>query len=1212
MKSFTRALIAVVISCFSVISVQAKTIKAKANGAWMSTSTWDGNKIPTDKDDVKIEGFAVTLSEAVTIKSLELNAVTGLLNSTKLTILASGNLTCTGQVSLTTDKTITTGTELVVLGNLNAEQGIDVDNESSQALGIITGSTNRIIIGSFEDYGSINLSSYYASHVNSLIGNNPVDVNILTINQGELAVSGDITLGNAGEAVGTTYNSILINDAAEFASKTKRIYYSSGELLNFRQGRIEVINPNGFTDYEFVFNGEGDQYLGFTNVTYHKVVVDKAGGVLFVEENAPNANVLKSIRVKDGSTLALYKASANLDNLTNTNSIILDAGATYRISDGAFNDGLPEKSACNFNAQSFVEFYVEDSEDEEVIFQEAFDYPIVKLTGAGIKHYSAGSFPIDNVSSSTTNIMLEQGTWKIADGVKLKLSNAFKANTAGQVSLAANTTLELLGAFGEISATWDIDRESTFKYNAATAQDIYSFIDENSENEAYGIIELANPTGGALNRNFVEDADVRIANQIKLGTNIQANLGINAKVTLLSDKDFTAFVGAIPTGSNFTYETGAAVVVQKYLPLPYRVYRDLSSPVKNTTLQSWKNAGVNMRGFPGSTIPGAGRNTVTRYIESFTGNLNIGFEDATNVTNPIREITNGQITKSVFRIQDGNNSNLDYAVLLADQGELITGDQDYKITFTATPGGGKDSRKYDDGWNSIGNPFAAPLDWDLVVNDPDNFEAFKNKNIDQTVYVISQVDRLNLDANNPGYYGFYNSSTGFSIVADNIIPSYQGFYVKAFNNKEANEEFSIKIKESHKAGLTQSRFYKNRARKAIDPATEAVEISIIQNGKTREKIWFHHWPGAKIGQDTLFDVAKFGLPSSAATAVDFYHNGEFLNMWVNALPEKASRFELPLYVQCPKAGEYTINFENLSVFTDEFPCAYMLDVVSGKTTNLATNKSYTFVLDAAYTGQRFLIYFNKDLSNDIAVEDATCFGETGKITFDLSNIEGPINYTITQFGTTNIVEKITGQNLGVVSKNLAPGSYTVRNNNGLLTCFSNTMRVDITQPQPVVAKFTQSANSIIQGQSISFTNNSLNAGKYFWYFEDDGSFSSDLNPTHIFNFPGTFEVSLTSFNNDSTCFDETKKTVTVSPSTTSITEFNSENLSLEKNSDGSFTVNGLDQGNYEISLLDIQGRLLQNFDSIEQVNFRVNQGPGVYILKIASDEKLFSLKFSKI
>lgn len=291
MKSFTRALIAVVISCFSVTSVQAKTIKAKANGAWMSASTWDGNKVPAITDDVKIEGFAVTLSEAVTIKSLELNAVTGLLNSTKLTILGSGNLTCTGQVSLTTDKTVTTGTELVVLGNLNAEQGIDVDNESSQALGIITGSTNRIIIGSFEDYGSINLSSYYASHVNSLIGNNPVDVNILTINQGELAVSGDITLGNSGEAVGTTYNSILINDAAEFASKTKRIYYSSDELLNFRQGRIEVINPNGFTDYEFVFNGEGDQYLGFTNVTYHKVVVDKAGGVLFVEENAPNANV---------------------------------------------------------------------------------------------------------------------------------------------------------------------------------------------------------------------------------------------------------------------------------------------------------------------------------------------------------------------------------------------------------------------------------------------------------------------------------------------------------------------------------------------------------------------------------------------------------------------------------------------------------------------------------------------------------------------------------------------------------------------------------------------------------------------------------------------------------------------------------------------------------------------------------------------------------
>ncbi|MGB0167174.1 MAG: hypothetical protein ACPF8V_10005, partial [Luteibaculum sp.] len=83
----------------------------------------------------------------------------------------------------------------------------------------------------------------------------------------------------------------------------------------------------------------------------------------------------------------------------------------------------------------------------------------------------------------------------------------------------------------------------------------------------------------------------------------------------------------------------------------------------------------------------------------------------------------------------------------------------------------------------------------------------------------------------------------------------------------------------------------------------------MRGTRTREKIWFHGWPGASPVQDTLFDVAKFGLPSANAVTIDFMDGDRSLNMWVNALPQKAAAFELPLYGQFPKAGDYTIAFK---------------------------------------------------------------------------------------------------------------------------------------------------------------------------------------------------------------------------------------------------------------------------------------------------------------
>jgi len=72
---------------------------------------------------------------------------------------------------------------------------------------------------------------------------------------------------------------------------------------------------------------------------------------------------------------------------------------------------------------------------------------------------------------------------------------------------------------------------------------------------------------------------------------------------------------------------------------------------------------------------------------------------------------------------------------------------------------------------------------------------------------------------------------------------------------------------------------------------------------------------------------------------------------------------------------------------------------------------------------------------------------------------------------------------------------------------STTKDISIEDPEPV-ADFTPSKTSAYVGETITFTNQSLNASTYAWDFGDGGS-STIQNPTHVYNTAGTFTVVLT-------------------------------------------------------------------------------------------------------
>lgn len=88
--------------------------------------------------------------------------------------------------------------------------------------------------------------------------------------------------------------------------------------------------------------------------------------------------------------------------------------------------------------------------------------------------------------------------------------------------------------------------------------------------------------------------------------------------------------------------------------------------------------------------------------------------------------------------------------------------------------------------------------------------------------------------------------------------------------------------------------------------------------------------------------------------------------------------------------------------------------------------------------------------------------------------------------------------------------------------------ITLTRIPPPEALFSQSHRIVsIFDAEVSFTNQSLNATRYRWSF-DDGESSDAENPTHLFDKIGTQKIILTAFNG-SNCFDEYISYIEVAP-----------------------------------------------------------------------------------
>ncbi len=271
---------------------------------------------------------------------------------------------------------------------------------------------------------------------------------------------------------------------------------------------------------------------------------------------------------------------------------------------------------------------------------------------------------------------------------------------------------------------------------------------------------------------------------------------------------------------------------------------------------------------------------------------------------------------------------------------------DYKASFKGTFNSGelKISTTYSSsepnspkaGWNLLGNPYPSPIDWDKS-------NGWQKVNIANAIYTWN--------GKNFAYYisgTAEDSSLALGLNGGKpVIPAYQGFWVKAFDNGY------VAINNNARVSFQQDSY-----KKKISSTQKKIILRIWDNNNLSDQTAIRFLPAATADFDYQYDAYK--LLANTEVPQIFSINGDSTKFAINSLPDSITNFEIPIIYNVKKSGQYYISVDGINL-ASSFK-AYLIDKKTATYIRLAKGVTYNFRSDSGQFANRFLlkIYSNQD------------------------------------------------------------------------------------------------------------------------------------------------------------------------------------------------------------------------------------------------------------
>ena len=503
----------------------------------------------------------------------------------------------------------------------------------------------------------------------------------------------------------------------------------------------------------------------------------------------------------------------------------------------------------------------------------------------------------------------------------------------------------------------------------------------------------------------------QVSNALSL---VEGTLQTGGNLVLMSSLSGSGSIGPIPG----TADISGNVTINRYFPAAPAGYVYIGSPISSQTLADW-NDDLVTTGFPGSDFPPPySFNNIYTYDETLPGGRNVGWTGATNITNAI------DIYRGYAIYQSAAAQTVDMT------GSIQKGNVNVPLSYTNNANGG-------DGWNLIANLYPSEIDWIALEANSSDVNLF---------YVY--------DANLPGYRTFSaNLGTG---SASRYIPHCQGFFVKSTGPAQ-----SLNFMESVKTNTNVA------FERSVEDAS-FVRINIDRNGEGDEAL-IAFSTEATNAYDMNLDAEKFESPVATSPELALVSSDD---MWltIDARPMPAVQLEIPVYLDLPEAGDYTISFSEMQN-VPLASCLTMEDTETGTITAIEVGTEITVSVDAPYQGNRMIIRVSPNAV--VSSMDAVCNGtSTGEIAIEVP--QGDWSYNIVnELGTT-----VYSGNGSSVFDAASAGLFTLEIINEMEVCGSTSYEVVVNEPAPIEFSASSEIDLCNSSSTGSITFQTVNAGEY--------------------------------------------------------------------------------------------------------------------------------------
>jgi len=609
---------------------------------------------------------------------------------------------------------------------------------------------------------------------------------------------------------------------------------------------------------------------------------------------------------------------------------------------------------------------------------------------------------------------------------------------------------------------------------------------------------------------------------------MSGDFSTNNALTLISDINGTARIGEITAGS-----ISDDVTVQRYIPSGVTNWRFLTAPVGGATLLSWNDDFI-VSGIPNSWFPNFPFTSIIRYNEPASGNLlDNGYEDPTDITNPINQ---GQ----GYWVWCGDALGGTAPFTIDVTGPVYTGVQSLPLDYTPSTGGFEN-----DGWNLIGNPYPAPIDF--------SSSAVSVSGAEEKYWIYDPQ-------NGTTYCWDRGSGVGSAPAITGLISSSQAFWMHATTGGA-----SLNLSENSKSDSGDDIF---RAPASSLPASLRIRLA-DQNDQFRDYLTLLHDPNASDSLDSGDALKLYNSHPSAPNLAAL--TADQKAVCINASPLFGGAAEIPLEVTSQQSDLYTFSLQDSATMADF--CIILEDRQLGIFTELK-DQSYSVFLPISVSSGRFFLHLATPL--DITVTDLSCAGEADGQVVVSGGGTGPWDFT--WYNDAGLpLGSIAGQSTSLYLDSLSAGQYSLQIN-GSGFCAQQTQSFVIEEPAGVIASFVPDMDTAFLPTQATFyfANTSQNAGFYEWDL-GDGNTSNSPDVLHTYQGSGTYQVQLIA--KDPPCADTTKMEVTVMPeviTTGIIAQRESEIKLFADQGQVTAMVKLTAAAEVRLQLFDVTGRLLRD------------------------------------